>query len=68
MKKIIVVEGLKCEKCSARLERVLNNIEGISAKVSHESKLAELELNKAYSNEELTEFIEDTGFEVIEIK
>ena len=68
MKKVVIVEGLKCEKCSARLERVLNNIDGINAKVSFENKLAELDLEKEYSNEELTEFIEDSGFEVIEIK
>lgn len=59
------IEGMHCEGCSKRLERVLNGIDGVeSASVSLEQKLATIE----YSEEKVTidtikEAINDAGFE-----
>lgn len=62
------IGGMHCTGCSARLERVLNNLDGINfAKVSFEDKKATIE----YDNDkirivEIKEAILDAGFEVKE--
>ena len=33
MKKTIKVEGMKCEHCAAKLEQMLNTVEGVTARV-----------------------------------
>ena len=65
MKEIkLKIEGMHCAGCSTRLERVLNNLEGVEeAKVSLEEKSADIKYN-----EEEVEFntilqeIADAGF------
>ena len=61
------IEGMHCTGCSTRLEKVLNNVDGIeSAKVSLEEKKADIKYDEAQVNEsELKEAIEDAGFKVI---
>lgn len=60
------IEGMHCTGCSTRLEKVLNNIDGVeSAKVSLEEKKADIKYDEAQVNEsELKETIEDAGFKV----
>lgn len=61
------IEGMHCDGCAKRLEKVLNNIEGVeSAKVSFNDKCASVEYTEEnVSIEELKEAIVDAGFEVI---
>ena len=61
------IEGMHCTGCSTRLEKVLNNFDGVeSAKVSLEEKKADIKYDEAQVNEsELKEAIEDAGFKVI---
>lgn len=60
------IEGMHCDGCAKRLEKVLNNIEGVeSAKVSFNDKCASVEYTENVSIEELKEAIVDAGFEVI---
>ncbi len=61
------IEGMHCTGCSTRLEKVLNNVDGVeSAKVSLEEKKADIKYDEAQVNEkELIEAIEDAGFKVI---
>lgn len=68
MKKVLTIEGLKCGHCSSRLEKVLNNVEGIKASVILEEKKAYLELSKEFTNDELSEIVDDAGFEVVGIE
>ena len=58
------IEGMHCTGCSTRLEKVLNNVDGVeSAKVSLEEKKADIKYDEAQVNEsELKEVIEDAGF------
>ena len=65
MKKIeLKIEGMHCEGCSNRLEKVLNNLEGVStASVSLEDKKANIEFNEDIINiDNIKEAIEDAGF------
>ena len=58
------IEGMHCEGCSTRLEKVLNNLEGVeTAKVSLEEKKATIKYDETkISLENIKEAIEDTGF------
>ena len=62
------IEGMHCDGCAKRLEKVLNNIEGVeTAKVTFEEKCAYVEYSEENVGiEELEEAIIDAGFEVIE--
>ena len=58
------IEGMHCAGCSTRLEKVLNNLEGIeTAKVSLEEKKATIKYDETKINiENIKETIKDTGF------
>ena len=58
------IEGMHCAGCSTRLEKVLNNLEGVEkAKVSLEEKKATIKYNEEETNiENIKEAIEDAGF------
>lgn len=58
------IEGMHCTGCSTRLEKVLNNVDGVeSAKVSLEEKKADIKYDEVQVSEnELIEAVEDAGF------
>lgn len=58
------IEGMHCAGCSTRLERVLNNLEGVeTAKVSLEEKKATIKYDETkISLESIKEAIDDAGF------
>ena len=65
MKEIVLkIEGMHCNGCSTRLERVLNNLEGVNkAKVELEKAEATIEFDETkISIEKIKEAIEDAGF------
>ena len=59
------IEGMHCTGCSLRLERVLNNLEGVkSATVNFEEKQATIIFDINTINEKkIKEAIEDAGFQ-----
>ncbi|NLJ71021.1 MAG: heavy metal translocating P-type ATPase [Clostridiaceae bacterium] len=67
MKKIIKIEGMSCHHCSGRVEKVLNQIDGVSATVNLEKKQAEVKSNQDIDNQILIDTITDAGYEVVEI-
>lgn len=62
----LIIDGMHCEGCSNRLERVLNNLEGIKiASVTFESKIAKVEFDEEkIKQQEIKEAIIDAGFEI----
>ena len=68
MTKVLKIEGMSCAHCSARVEKVLNAIEGVSAKVNLETKEAFIELKNDIANEVLKKVVEDAGYEVVGIQ
>ena len=58
------IEGMHCTGCSTRLEKILNNLEGVeTAKVSLEEKKATIKYDETKINiENIKETIEDAGF------
>ena len=70
MKEIkLKIEGMHCTGCSNRLEKVLNNIEGVtSAQVNFDEKSAIVNFDEGkVTIEKIKENIEDAGFSAEEI-
>ena len=63
----ILIEGMSCGHCSARVEKALNSIDGVSAEVNLDAKTAYIKLNNNISNDILKNAIEDAGYTVISI-
>ena len=65
MKEIkLKIEGMHCAGCSNRLEKILNNVDGVeSAKVSLEEKSADIKYNEEEVKlNTILQEIEDAGF------
>lgn len=65
MKEIkLKIEGMHCAGCSNRLEKILNNVDGVeSAKVSLEEKSADIKYNEEEVElNTILQGIEDAGF------
>ena len=58
------IEGMHCVGCSTRLEKILNNLDGVEiAKVSLEEKKETIKYDDTKINiDNIKEAIEDTGF------
>lgn len=58
------IEGMHCAGCSNRLEKILNNVDGVeNAKVSLEEKSADIKYNEEEVElNTILQGIEDAGF------
>lgn len=68
MKKEMLIEGMSCMHCSGRVEKALNGLNGVNAKVDLEKKTAYVDLSKDVSDADLTKAVTDAGYEVVSIK
>jgi copper chaperone CopZ len=67
MKKIIEINGMSCGHCQARVEKALNAIEGVDAKVELKKNRAVVTLEKEISEETLRSVVTEAGYEVVGI-
>ena len=68
MKKIIEINGMSCGHCQARVENVLNALEGVEAKVELKKNRAVVNLkDDKVKDEALREAITEAGYEVVSI-
>ena len=65
MEKIIQIDGMSCSHFSARVEKALNAIDGVSATVNLEEKTATLTLETEVADSVISEAVEDAGFTVV---
>lgn len=65
MEKIIRIDGMSCSHCSARVEKALNAIDGVSATVNLEEKTATLTMETEVADSVISEAVEDAGFTVV---
>lgn len=66
--KIIKIEGMACGHCSARVEKALNAIDGVSATVDLEAKTASITLTKPVDDQVLIKAVTDAGYEAAELE
>ena len=64
----ISIEGMMCAHCSGRVEKALNDIDGVQAKVDLDKKTAYVELSKDVTDAELSKAVTDAGYEVVSVK
>ncbi len=63
----LVIDGMKCEKCKAKVERVISEMDGVlSCNVDLETKTAAVETTREYDAVEFMNVIEEAGFNLVE--
>jgi len=67
LEKTLQIKGMSCPHCSMRVEKVLNAIDGIEAKVDLESNSAKLKLTREVSDETIKSAVDAIGYEVVEV-
>jgi len=67
MTKKMIVEGMACGHCSARVEKALNALEGVSASVDLASKTVTIETTGAVADDALKAAVTDAGYEVVSL-
>ncbi|MDP4240504.1 MAG: heavy metal translocating P-type ATPase [Bacteroidota bacterium] len=67
LEKTLQIKGMSCPHCSARVEKVLNAIDGVEAKVDLESNSAQLKLVHEVSDEAIKDAVDAIGYQVVEI-
>ena len=67
LEKTMVIKGMSCGHCSARVEKVLNAIDGVEAKVDLESNSAKVTLTKEVSDDALRNAVDAVGYEVVSV-
>lgn len=68
MTKTMKIEGMMCSHCSSRVEKVLNELDGVKATVNLEAKTATVTLEKEVSDDTLKGVVENAGYEVVGIE
>lgn len=66
--RMVVIEGMTCEHCKARVESRLNALDGVSAKVNLKRKTAVVSMEKDVEEGVIKKAIENAGYEVVEIR
>jgi len=66
--KTLQIKGMSCGHCSARVEKALNAIDGVTATVDMEANSAKVTLLKEVSDEALKVAVDNVGYEVVGIK
>ncbi len=69
MEKELIVEGMMCSHCEARVKKALEALDGvISATANHETKKVLVKLSKNVEDSELIKAISDQDYKVISVK
>lgn len=68
MKKILTIDGMHCEHCQNKVQKALNAIPGVSAKVDLKKKQATLELSQDVLDNAFEEALKEAGFTLVAVK
>jgi len=68
MKKVISIKGMSCEHCQARVEKALNAVEGVEAKVDLKKNNATVTLKTPVDDEVLMSAVKEAGYEPVSIE
>ena len=68
LEKIMIIEGMSCGHCSARVEQVLNTLAGVTSSVNLEAKTATVTLAAEVADDVLRIAVENAGYKVVGIR
>ncbi len=63
----VIIEGMHCVNCSGKVEKALNELDGVNASVDLKKKTAFVKADES-KKDEIKSLIEELGFNVLEIK
>ena len=66
--KTVIVEGMTCENCVARVTRVINDVDGLAAKVNLRKKEVCVSMEREADEAEIRGLIEKAGYTVVEFR
>ena len=67
-KKEIIIDGMKCKNCSAKVQNALNSLENVNASVSFKKKTAKVKFGQGVTDELLKTTVEGCGYKILEIR
>ena len=67
-KKLVYIDGMKCDSCAKRAACAINALDGAAAKVSLRKKRAEVNLSREIPDDDIVRAIESAGFSVSKIE
>lgn len=67
MKKVISINGMSCEHCQAAVEKALNAIDGVKAKVNLKQKIAVVDLERDVDDQVLKDAVDEAGYEAVSV-
>ncbi len=67
MNKKIIIDGMMCMHCAGSVEKALNALDGVTAKVDLEQKCANVELTAPVADDVLAKAVTDAGYTVVSI-
>jgi copper chaperone len=69
MTKTVFVEGMTCNNCVRHVKEALEELQGVkTVKVDLEGKKAVIDLSQEVSDNQITDAIEDAGYDVSRIQ
>ena len=68
MKKTVKVDGMKCEHCAAKLEQMLNTVDGLTARVDFATCTAILEADHDIPDDDIRGMVDFAGFKAVDIE
>ncbi len=60
--KTLLITGMTCDHCAATVEKALNGLSGVDARVSFSNETAQVEFEDGVSTETLLKTVQDAGF------
>ena len=67
-RKTALVEGMTCENCKARVERAINDLDGLAGQVNLRKKEVRISMERDVDDEVIRTAIEKAGYTVVEIR
>ena len=69
MKKEMVIEGMHCGHCQARVEKALSGVDGVeSVKVNLKNKTAVISLRQNVEDSTLMQVVNDAGYQAVSVQ
>lgn len=69
VKKEMIIEGMHCGHCQARVEKILGELSGVeSAKVNLKNKTALISLSQNVEDAALMQAVNDAGYQAVSIR
>ena len=66
--RVLHIHGMHCVNCQNRIEKALNQLDGVSAKVNLEKNIAKVTMDREVSDEVLKTTVENLDFKVTGIE